>query len=320
MFQQLVDIIDRNTDCVELAVLVACLSRCTASLHKKRHSDLTSIVLKRCFRADENLTAAIENFAVNCVSVNADLLAAILHELVKHFSEFDLLATQKPETIVDCGGAAHGVHESEEARQEAQNARDVHRVVHRVLETFPTGTMCFLDQLVQLYPHRVRRAAEQRAYLSNILHVTTYQPQLLPEILENVVERLIKIDVEVDPQKLEALNRGAIDVTDDDELFGIELEETAEDRRKMQENVEKLDSMMLILCQFFHTVLGGRELPRERKDIVFKSLLATFNSKILTTFRSKYSQFLIFYACHFQVRHARVLRRVLCQSVVPPVY
>ena len=37
------------------------------------------------------------------------------------------------------------------------------------------------------------------------------------------------------------LNSGALDVADDGELFGIEMEETAEERRKMLINAEKLD-------------------------------------------------------------------------------
>jgi hypothetical protein len=45
-----------------------------------------------------------------------------------------------------------------------------------------------------------------------MLQVSTYQPQLLPQILDTVIERLIKIDVEVDPQLLEALTNGALPV------------------------------------------------------------------------------------------------------------
>lgn len=264
------DTVDRNTDIVEQAALVGCLSRCTASLHKKRHGDLTSIVLQRGFRANEQLTSAVEAFAVNCVSVNADLLASILHELVKHFAKFDLLAATPPETEAEAEGRALRIgHMSEtELREHAQIARDVHRVIQRVLETFPTGTMSFLDQLVQAYPHRVKRVAEQRAFLSNILHVTSYQPQLLPDILANVTERLIKIDVEVDPQKLDSLHSGAIDVADDEELFGLEIEETSEERKKMLENAEKLDSMMLILLQFFRSIFGERGVGKDYKDNV----------------------------------------------------
>jgi hypothetical protein len=255
LFQQLLEAIDRNTEIAELTALVTSLSSCTASLHKKRHGDLTSLVLQRCFRADENLSAAVEAFAVNCVSVNADLLDSILHELVKNFLRFDLLAATPPETEQEVAAraarGAHTSHTSEDAKQEAQNARDVHRVVQRVLETFPTGTMSFLEQLSQAFPHRVRRLPEQCAYLSNILHVTTYQPQLLPAVLDNVTERLIKIDVEVDPQKLDALQSGAIDVADDGELFGLEMEETSEERLKMLENAEKLDVMLFFFAFFF---------------------------------------------------------------------
>ena len=174
-FQELVDMIDRNTDVVEQAVLVSCLSRCTGSLHKKRHGSLTAVVLQRCFCADEDLAAAVTAFAVNCVSVNAELLASILHELVKHFAKFNPLSATPPEHEAEAASRAErgeqADHASEEALAEAQNARNVHTVVQRVLETFPTGTMCLLDQLVQAFPHRVRRAAEQRAYLANILQV-----------------------------------------------------------------------------------------------------------------------------------------------------
>ena len=269
MFQQLVDCVDRNTDLAEQAALIGCLSRCTASLHKKKHSDLTCMVLQRGFRANEHLASAVEAFAVNCVSANADLLASILNELVKHLAKFDLLAATPPETEAEgAGRAVRMAHMTEAEMQEhAQIARDVHRVVRRVLETFPTGTMSFLDHLVQAYPHRVKRVAEQRAYLANILHVTSYQPQLLPDILACVTERLIKIDVEVDPQKLEALNTGVIDVADD-ELFGLEIEETSEERKKMLENAEKLDTMMLILLQFLRSIFGDRGVAKDHKDNV----------------------------------------------------
>ena len=223
LYQQLVETVDRNTDPVELAVLVSCLSRCTASLHKDKHAALTSVVLRRCFRADDALAAATEAFAVNCVSVNADLLTSVLQELVKHYAAFDLLAADPPDTARE--RASQSELSREDIERQVRNARDVHRAVQRVLETFPTGTMCFFDQLVQAYPHRVRRIEEQRAYLANILHVTGYQPQLLNDVLEHITERLIKIDVEVDPHKLDALNSGAIDVAEDGEHFEIEMEE-----------------------------------------------------------------------------------------------
>lgn len=228
------------------------------------------MVLQRGFRAHEQLTSAIEAFAVNCVSANADLLASILHELVKHFTRFDLLAATSPETKAEAEGRAVRMAHMTEAdiQDHAQIARDVHRVMQRVLETVPTGTRPFLDQLVQAYPHRVKRVAEQRAYLANILHVTSYQPQLLPDILACVTERLIKIDVEVDPQVLEALNTGAIDVADDDALFGLEMEETSEERKKMLENAEKLDSMMLIILQFLRSIFADRGVAKDYKDNV----------------------------------------------------
>jgi len=308
LFQQLVEKIERNTDLVEQAVLVTCLSRCTASLQVRKNDEITLVVLQRCFRANKPLTAAVEAFAVNCVSVNADLLVSILHELVKHFVKYDLLAATQPRNDAeDAGRSARGVWRPEEAAEEAQIARDVHRVVQRVLETFPTGTMSFLDQLVQAYPHRVKRLPEQRAYLANILHVISYQPQLLTDILRNVTDRLIKIDVEVDPQKLEALHTGVIDVADDDEMFGLEVEETSEERQKMLENAEKLDYMMLILLQFFRSIFENKHVEAAEHDKFFEAVLVTFQATVFTTFRSKYSQFLIFYGCSYRSNYSSQL-------------
>ena len=112
---------------MELAVLVSCLSRCTASLHKEKHATLTSGVLKRCFRADENLASAAEAFAVNCVSANADLLSSILQELVKHFAEFDMLAATPPDTARE--RASRGELSRDDIEKQVRNAHDVHRVV-----------------------------------------------------------------------------------------------------------------------------------------------------------------------------------------------
>lgn len=51
-----------------------------------------------------------------------------------------------------------------------------------------------------------------------------------------------------------------------------------------------------------------------------KELLATFQSKILTTYRSKYSQYLIFYACHFHSQYSKDLLKMLILIVVNSEY
>ena len=329
LYQQLVETIDRSAELSELALLISYLGRCTGLLHKNKHSELISVVLRRCFRGHNDLTAAVEAFAVNSVSVNADLLASILHELVKHFVKFDLLAVTPPDAEKAAMRAVWGEEDGrtrEEQVQAAQKACAVHRVTKRVLETFPTGTMAFLDQLKQAYPHHVRPIGEQRAFLSNILRVSTYQPQLLPEIWEIVVDRLIKLDVTVDPAKLEALNHcnsGALDITDEDELFGLEMEETSEEGMKMLESAGKLDAMMHIILQFWRDIMVDHTQSRESKDLMFKSLLNTFfpnqpsrHSKILTTFRSKYVQFLVFYACHFQNQYSKDFLQLLIVKII----
>lgn len=53
---------------------------------------------------------------------------------------------------------------------------------------------------------------------------------------------------------------------------------------------------------------------------VMKALLATFQDKILTTFRSKYSQYLIFYACHFQTQYSREFLQSLILIVISSEY
>ena len=51
-----------------------------------------------------------------------------------------------------------------------------------------------------------------------------------------------------------------------------------------------------------------------------KALLATFQAKILTTFRSKYSQYLIFYACHFQTQYSKDFLQALILIVISSEY
>jgi RNA polymerase I-specific transcription initiation factor RRN3 len=95
------------------------------------------------------------------------------------------------------------------------------------------------------------------------------------------------------------------------------MEETSEERKKMLDNADKLDSMMLILLRFLRGILASNSgAAREHKDWTWGALREAFHARVLTTFRSKYTQFVFFYACSFQTQSSSDLLQSLIVKII----
>ncbi|EKX47206.1 hypothetical protein GUITHDRAFT_107116 [Guillardia theta CCMP2712] len=309
-YGEMIEVIDAERDDAELAVLLTCLIRCTSCLQRKHHSSLIHSIFAHSWRTNRALTPHLEALAVNSVSANADLLSLILFELVKQLTLFNLNPTGNDASSAIDSAGKEAEHPSSDAA-DVQKAKDVHTVVRRVLETFPTGIMCYLDLLVNSFPHHRKDLSELVCFLGNMLHVTEYLPQLQDGILNHVVDRLIRLDVEIDP---EAISVGH-DANSTEGLFDIDIDDSStSERSENMKAVEKLDAMMTLMFRFFHKNLGKR--AGHDRDQVFSVLLRIFDSRVLTTFRSKYVQFLCFYSCHFRERYSREFLQYLMTKVV----
>lgn len=99
------------------------------------------------------------------------------------------------------------------------------------------------------------------------------------------------------------------DVSESDDLqFEVELESTSPANQALA-SATKLDSMMIVMFEYLDAAFGVREneerdnvfpsmnLNQTHRDNLFNLLLQIFDKYILTTYRSKYTQFLLFYVC-----------------------
>jgi RNA polymerase I-specific transcription initiation factor RRN3 len=95
----------------------------------------------------------------------------------------------------------------------------------------------------------------------------------------------------------------------DDLQFEVELDNSAP--VNTEETAKKLDSMMMVMFEYLDAAFGlcdGEEhkhtfppmsLNKTHREQLFNILLQIFDKYILTTYKSKYTQFLLFYVCRY---------------------
>lgn len=190
-----------------------------------------------------------------------------------------------------------------------------HEALEYIMELVPTAAHSTLfPSLVAEFPNKAEKRLAHTTYLTNLLRVVEYAPALRSKIIAMVIERIIKIDIEVqvDIEDLEEeegnnlaweLNNtdevgdesdGSSDEDDDDES------EIVSSVQRIKETVDKLDSLLEILFEFF-----SRFFPNEPQldnqvsaetHTIFEHLLESFDKTILPTYQSRYTQFVMFWA------------------------
>ncbi|KAF8477454.1 RNA polymerase I-specific transcription initiation factor RRN3-domain-containing protein [Kalaharituber pfeilii] len=190
-----------------------------------------------------------------------------------------------------------------------------HAVLEYIMELVPTAAHSTLfPALVAEFPNKAEKRLAQTTYLSNLLRVVEYAPALRSKVLAMVIERIIKIDIEIqadiedlpedegDDLKRELDNAeeedGESDTSSDSADYDEDIGQTSVQRIK--ETVDKLDSMLEIMFEFFShflpTQIQPEELPTTESQTIFENLLESFDKTILPTYQSRYTQFVMFWA------------------------
>lgn len=201
-------------------------------------------------------------------------------------------------------------------RQEDDPAIQRVRLLSRVHETLRfilrQGSMIatYLQPILNsTFPFPTDTSKAHTNYISNILKVADYCPELKGAILSLIMDKLVKIDVQIqvdmeeldddlEDQLLEDSARD-LDAEDDDESDdeSVSSEESLdqEERRlkDIKESVTKLDNIMFLLFQYYDTVFERGDL--HEIDETYQSLLSQFANIVLPTYRSRHTQFLLFH-------------------------
>ncbi|KAI2492782.1 RNA polymerase I specific transcription initiation factor RRN3 [Fragilaria crotonensis] len=140
-----------------------------------------------------------------------------------------------------------------------------------------------------------------------------YAPTLEPQMLELLIDKALEIDVEIrikDGGNVEIDEEKIVSQIDDEAIFELELDGDVPQKatavnteaphqdnlldRTIDEMAEKLDSIMVLL---FRYVESRVENDPQALSKLFHILVPVFESTILTTHRSKFVQFILFYLC-----------------------
>lgn len=196
----------------------------------------------------------------------------------------------------------------------------VHYALQFILDLVPTAAFSTLfPTLVAEFPHKSERKQAHTNYLKNLLRVVEYAPALRNKILTMLIDRVIKVDIEIqvdldeleedEGEELEAKLTGkilrnikdaAVFKGDDDSDGGEEYDkdEDSDAVNSIKETVDKLDSMLQILFEYYSKSFPTKSTkdPSIHSIETFELLLRSFNATVLPTYRSRYTQFLLFWA------------------------
>lgn len=256
---------------------------------------------------DEPFIEAYTRFLANLVSAHSKYLPLVLNMIVGHFGMIPLSTGRLP---------------GHEAVTRATIHDRAHAALQRVIAVVPTFQRILTDIIARKMPHKSERKAYQVTYMSNVLRVLKYVPRATSEIFHTLIDRVIQIDLEIqielddleeeEGDLLAAEIDGPIEndfIADaqknmnEEEKVGEEkdIEEDVSDGgsaaagnvQSIKELVDKLDCVLQLLFEFLE-----KEFTKETDEVdgLFQILLLCFDSTVLPTFRSRYTQFLLFWS------------------------
>ncbi|EMP37346.1 RNA polymerase I-specific transcription initiation factor RRN3, partial [Chelonia mydas] len=169
-------------------------------------------------------------------------------------------------------------------------------------------------------------------YVHNLLRITVYLPTLRLEILELIVEKLLKIDVSAPRQDIEdaeetANNSDIKEKTTEEGLFDMEEdEETKENKDTFSTSdtmahplAERLDILMNILFSYVKDIcqVDGKLDVNKTKDL-YRDLVTVFDKLILPTHASCHVQYFMFHICSFKLGFAEAFLDHLWKKLQNP--
>ncbi|KAK2097528.1 DNA independent RNA polymerase I transcription factor [Saguinus oedipus] len=169
-------------------------------------------------------------------------------------------------------------------------------------------------------------------YVHNLLRISIYFPTLRHEILELIIEKLLKLDVSASRQDIEDAEETAAQTcggTDSIEgLFNMDEDEETEhetraDPERLDQMVhpvaERLDILMSLLLSYMKDVcyVDGKVDNSKTKDL-YRNLINIFDKLLLPTHASCHVQFLMFYLCSFKLGFAEAFLEHLWKKLQDP--
>ncbi|OVA01095.1 RNA polymerase I specific transcription initiation factor RRN3 [Macleaya cordata] len=189
--------------------------------------------------------------------------------------------------------ALYGLNQHFWQTKKAQVLDRVHSALKNITDLVPLAPLRLSPIILQRMPHTFAKEAVIVVYVENMLRLesSAIGEFVGSTMLMAVVDRLIDLDVEI----------GWDDILQDDSskgIFDMELDGDDSDdelaNHSLGANVfaGTLDSLMVLTCEHLNSCADSGRLEK-----VFQTLLQSFHVTVLNAYKSKFAQFVIFYAC-----------------------
>ncbi|XP_008589947.1 PREDICTED: RNA polymerase I-specific transcription initiation factor RRN3 isoform X1 [Galeopterus variegatus] len=262
-------------------------------------------------------------FLGNLVSAQTVFLRPCLSMIASHFVP--------PRVIIKEGNIDVSDSDDEDDNLPA-NFDTCHRALQIIARYVPSTPWFLMPILVEKFPFVRKSERTLECYVHNLLRISVYFPTLRHEILELVIEKLLKLDVNASRQDIEDAEETAAQTcggTDSTEgLFNMDEDEETEhetktDPERLDQMVhpvaERLDIMLSLLLSYIKDVcyVDGKVDNNKTKDL-YRDLITIFDKLLLPTHASCHVQFFMFYLCSFKLGFAEAFLEHLWKKLQDP--
>ncbi|KAG0320571.1 hypothetical protein BG000_003517 [Podila horticola] len=304
---------------------IQALSQCISVIDKSCSALIDAMLQIDWLSQDDVFVQYYLSFLGNMVSAHAFYVVPVQSMLVKK-----LVHRHKPSTT-----------------DFAQQHNRVHQALKYILDLIPTGPTSLFPLLVAEFPHKRESIRAHVTFVKNILTILDYAPILREQVLAIIIDRIIKIDVEIQVE-LEELEDSDTEVvydfdlgnlgdngedgendsdSDSDSDAGSNSDSDSEAPEVSVLNIKdmthKLDMMLLHVFLYLERFINScRHLPMVNGQppapiqSTFMILLTIFNKTILQTFKSRHTQFLLFYYMSIATQFSDYFLGCLCRQIL----
>ncbi|UPK90138.1 hypothetical protein LCI18_001073 [Fusarium solani-melongenae] len=306
----------------ELQVYVMALTGCIPILKDKACNGLVKTILKCSWLGrDDDFVKVFTHFLAALVSAQGSYLSPVLAMMVGKFS--------------DSRPSVWSVPDFPEVSRETMRDR-LHGTLQYMLQMFPSAVPVLENLLGSNFPFPDQSMRVHMAYVDNLLRIKKYVPLLRDEVLDLVLNRVVKIDsqMQVDLEDLDDDVTAAVmyalgdhsradkweddgDDESDNESVDSDDPDFDQDAARIQSikgSVEKMDAVLDTLFRVYtpHFTSPGSDTAFD----AFTVLLREFDHMVLPTYKSRHTQFLIF---HFAQMHER-LTDAFCGQLIATAF
>ncbi|XP_062915161.1 RNA polymerase I-specific transcription initiation factor RRN3 [Mobula hypostoma] len=258
-------------------------------------------------------------FLSNLVSAQTVYLRSCLNMIISKFVPARIIIQENGVDISD----------SEDEDDDLSRNFDIcHRALQMIAKYVPSTPQFLMPILAEKFPYVNKSARTLECYVHNLLRITIYFPVLRLEILELVVEKLLKLDVNASRNDIEDAEETAADNGPssciEEGLFDMDEDEKTNlilpNSDVMAHPVaERLDILMCVLLAYIKDVcyVNGELMITRTKDL-YRDLLVVFDKLVLPTHASCHVQFFMFYICSFKLGLAEAFLEHLWKMLQNP--